>query len=100
MKYYADKKTGQYIGGYDNGIKPPVNSVEIPTAPDHANSVYVNGEWVLSPAVAKEKRKAEILVALDDIDRRTIRPLRENETERLEQLKAQAMKLRKELSEL
>lgn len=49
---------------------------------------------------AKEARKGEILNQLKDIDDKSIRALRANEQERLNELEAQAVELRKELQEL
>lgn len=46
------------------------------------------------------RRRAEIFAALDEIDRKTIRPLREGETDRVQQLADEARILREELATL
>ena len=48
--------------------------------------------------VDKNVRNAEILQELDAIDKKTIRPLRAGETDRLKELEDQAVELRKELN--
>lgn len=53
-----------------------------------------------SSEIVKAKRKAEILAALDDIDWRTIRPLRAGEMDKVEELELQAQALREELETL
>ena len=50
--------------------------------------------------LAKEARKEEILNQLKEIDNKSIRALRADEQERLNELEAQAVELRKELQEL
>lgn len=54
----------------------------------------------LPPAVEKERRRAEIITALADIDLKSIRPLRAGETEKLAELDEQAQALRAELATL
>ena len=65
---------------------------------------FKNGEIVLienfETLKAKEARKEEILNQLKEIDNKSIRALRANEQERLNELEAQAVELRKELQEL
>ena len=65
---------------------------------------FKNGEIVLIENFeilkAKEARKEEILNQLKEIDNKSIRALRANEQERLNELEAQAVELRKELQEL
>lgn len=69
--------------------------------------IYSEGEIIENPDYAeiierreKDARIAEIKTELEEIDRKTIRPARAGETERLEELEAQAVKLREELKEL
>ena len=50
--------------------------------------------------LAKEARKEEILNQLKEIDNKSIRALRADEQERLNELEVQAVELRKELQEL
>lgn len=45
----------------------------------------------------KEERKQEILLQLNEIDNKSIRALRNNETDRLQDLEKQAEKLRQEI---
>ena len=65
---------------------------------------FKNGEIVLIENFeilkAKEARKEEILNQLKEIDNKSIRALRADEQERLNELEAQAIELRKELQEL
>lgn len=49
------------------------------------------------PELTTEQRNAPILAALEEIDRKTIRPLSEGETERVAELRAQAASLRAQL---
>ena len=49
---------------------------------------------------AKRQRKQEIIVALNELDRKVIRPLLDGETERVEEIKAQKITLREELASL
>lgn len=49
---------------------------------------------------AKEQRKQEILEELNQLDLKSIRALRANETDRLQGLENQAIELRQELSSL
>lgn len=62
---------------------------------------FKNGEIVqienYKTLKAKEARKEEILNQLKEIDDKSIRALRSNEQERLNELEAQAVELRKEL---
>ena len=48
----------------------------------------------------KEERKQEILLQLNEIDNKSIRALRNNEADRLQELEKQAEELREELKEL
>ena len=48
----------------------------------------------------KEERKQEILLQLSEIDNKSIRALRNNEADRLQELEKQAEELREELKEL
>ena len=49
---------------------------------------------------ATEAKKTEILAELNLIDKKTIRPMSEGETERITELRVQAAKLRDELKTL
>lgn len=69
--------------------------------------IYSEGEIIENPDYAeivaqreKDARIAQIKAELEDIDLKSIRPARAGETERLEELEAQAVKLREELQEL
>ena len=43
-KYYADEN-GAYIGGFE-GIAPPEGAIEVPSAPDNAAHMWIDGVWV------------------------------------------------------
>lgn len=49
--------SGKYIGGY-SGVEPPLAAVEVPGAPEHAGSVFVDGVWV-PPSPIKNQVEAE-----------------------------------------
>ena len=49
---------------------------------------------------AKRQRKQEIIVELNELDRKVIRPLLDSETERIEAIKAEKITLRAELATL
>ena len=55
---------------------------------------------VVDPAVAAAMRHAEILAALAEIDKKSIRPLREGDAVRIADLNAQAAAQRVELAKL
>ena len=46
-KFFIDQN-GKYIGGFD-GATPPVNAIEIPSAPEHAENIWDGTSWVKSP---------------------------------------------------
>lgn len=48
----------------------------------------------------KEMQRNEILIQLNELDKKSIRALRNNENDRLEAIEAQAEALRKELKEI
>jgi len=49
---------------------------------------------------AKKQRKQEIIVELNELDRKVIRPLLDGETERVDAIKAEKITLRNELQSL
>ena len=49
---------------------------------------------------AKKQRKQEIIVELNELDRKVIRPLLDGETERIDAIKTQKIALREELQSL
>lgn len=78
------------------------NFPELPTNEDIYTPQIIDGVpiWVIDENKVKENRKKEILEQLNQIDLKTIRPLREGEADRVEALKAQALVLRLELQSL
>ena len=65
-----------------------------------ANKIFKTLDQQIEILKAKEARKEEILNQLKEIDNKSIRALRADEQERLNELEAQAVELRKELQEL
>jgi hypothetical protein len=65
---------------------------------------YINNEFVINPNYDEQKRieerKAKILNELNALDLKSIRALRANETDRLQELENQAIELRKEYNSL
>lgn len=61
---------------------------------------YQDGELVINPQYDKDVRIAEIKQALDELDLKSIRALRANDTEYIEQYEAEAQALRNELRAL
>lgn len=62
--------------------------------------LYQNGELVINPQYDKDVRIVEIKQALDELDLKSIRALRANDTEYIEQYEAEAQALRNELRTL
>ena len=62
--------------------------------------LYQGGELVLNPQYDKDVRIAEIKQALDELDLKSIRALRANDTEYIEQYEEEAIALRNELRAL
>lgn len=58
-------------------------------------SVVLNPNW--EEEEYKKQRKQEILIALDELDLKSIRALRANDTEYIQEYEAQAQVLREEL---
>jgi len=120
---YQLDQNGTYIGetvAHESPLEPgvyliPGGCVEAEPPETNKNQVAVwDGVWTLvnvpEPEEPKEPtaeelaaqkvaaRKAEILGLLDDIDRKSIRPMRAGETVRLAELEKQAATLRAELT--
>jgi len=120
---YQLNQQGEYIGetvAHESPLEPGIYLIPggcIETAPPETkeNQVAVwHGVWTLVDVPEPEKpkeptaqelaaqkvaaRKAEILGLLDEIDRKSIRPMRAGETQRLAQLESQAAALRAELT--
>jgi len=119
---YQLDQNGKYIGetiAHESPLEPgvyliPGGCVETEPPETNKNQVAVwDGVWTLvnvpEPEEPKEStaeellaqktatRKAEIIGLLEDIDRKSIRPLRTGETQRLAELENQAIELRAEL---
>jgi hypothetical protein len=120
---YQLDQNGTYIGetvAHESPLEPGIYLIPggcIETAPPETkeNQVAVwHGVWTLVDVPEPEKpkeptaeelaaqkvaaRKAEIFGLLDEIDRKSIRPMRAGETQRLAQLESQAAALRAELT--
>jgi hypothetical protein len=120
--YQLDQK-GAYLGetlAHESPLEPGVYLIPggcVETAPPETKEGQVavwDGVWTLvnlpEPEKPKEPtaeeltaqkvaaRKSEIFGLLDEIDRKSIRPMRAGETQRLAQLESQAAALRAELT--
>ena len=105
--YYANIINNKLDGCSEFEIKAE-NLIQIEISEEIFKNIekyeFKNGEIVLIENFeilkAKEARKEEILNQLKEIDNKSIRALRADEQERLNELEAQAVELRKELQEL
>jgi hypothetical protein len=120
---YQLDQTGAYLGetiAHESPLEPGVYLIPggcVETAPPETKEGQVtvwDGVWTLVDLPEPEKpkeptaeelaaqkvaaRKAEILGLLDEIDRKSIRPMRAGETQRLAKLESQAAALRAELT--
>jgi hypothetical protein len=120
---YQLDQNGKYIGetiAHESPLEPGIYLIPggcVETAPPETNKGQVavwDGVWTLVDVPEPEKpkestaeellaqktatRKAEIMGLLEDIDRKSIRPMRAGETQRLAQLESQAAALRAELT--
>lgn len=120
---YQLDQTGAYLGetiAHESPLEPGVYLIPggcVETAPPETKEGEVavwDGVWTLVDVPEPEKpkvptaeelaaqkvaaRKAEILGLLDEIDRKSIRPMRAGETQRLAELEKQAATLRAELT--
>jgi hypothetical protein len=120
---YQLDQTGAYLGetiAHESPLEPGVYLIPggcVETAPPETKEGQIavwDGVWTLVDVPEPEKpkeptakeiaaqkvaaRKAEILGLLDDIDRKSIRPMRAGETQRLAELESQAAALRAELT--
>lgn len=89
----------------ENGIVVQIQSKDADgfiAVPDNivCGMVQDGGDFINPPIDESVFRRAEILAALNDIDRRTIRPLRAGEADKLAVLEAEAAALRQELGEM
>lgn len=82
--YYTDNQ-GRCLGGWELNEKP--------TDTDE----YKWFEADAIPAIYQPRTRQNIIFELDEIDRKSIRAIRTNDTVRMEQLEAQAELLREEL---
>lgn len=107
MKYYAHIQNNTIISKgqcrlLNDGVVNLEISQELYDNLEKYN--YVNDEFVINPDYeeikAKEERKAKILNELNTIDLKSIRALRANEAERLQELENKAIELRKEYNSL
>jgi len=104
MKVCIHKITGEILEtqfGEDGGVLLRNNSQSFPledleildwTKEEYENNLYQQNY--------KSIRRQEIISQLDELDRRVIRPLLDNETERIEEIKSQKIILREELNNL
>lgn len=120
---YQLDQTGKYLGetiAHESPLEPGVYLIPggcVETAPPETKEgevAFWDGVWTLVDVPEPEKpkeptaeelaaqklaaRKAEIVGLLDEIDRKSIRPMRAGETQRLAQLESQAVALRAELT--
>jgi hypothetical protein len=120
---YQLNQNGEYTGetiAHESPLEPGIYLIPgacVETAPPETKEGQVavwDGVWTLvnlpEPEKPKEPtaeeltaqkvaaRKAEIFGLLDEIDRKSIRPMRAGETQRLAQLESQAAALRAELT--
>jgi len=120
---YQLDQNGAYLGetiAHESPLEPGIYLIPggcVETAPPETNEGQVavwDGVWTLVDLPEPEKpkeptaeelaaqkvaaRKAEIFGLLDEIDRKSIRPMRAGETQRLAQLESQAAALRAELT--
>jgi hypothetical protein len=120
---YQLDQTGAYLGetiAHESPLEPgvyliPGGCVEIAPPETKEGEVAIwDGVWTLVDLPEPEKpkeptaeelaaqkvaaRKAEIFGLLNEIDRKSIRPMRAGETQRLAQLESQAAALRAELT--
>lgn len=89
--------------GKEVRFEPVENTIDTPAGPVTCNGMA----WVIhdAPTVSQNEplpisRRAEILAALQVLDLKSIRPLRENDVSRIAALDAQAAALRVELAGL
>ena len=107
MKYYAHIRNNN-INGKSQCKLLNTNTINIEISQEIYDNLekynYINNEFVLIPNYeelkAKEERKAEILNELNTLDLKSIRALRANETDRLQDLENQAIALRQEYNSL
>jgi hypothetical protein len=120
---YQLNQQGEYIGetiAHESPLEPGIYLIPggcVETAPPETKKGQVavwDGVWTLVDVPEPEKpkeptaeelaaqkvaaRKSEIFGLLDEIDRKSIRPMRAGETQRLAQLESQAAALRAELT--
>ena len=107
MTYYVHIKDKKIVGhGQARNLTNNVINIEI--SEEIYNNIkryeYINNELVeiknYDELQAKEQRKQEILEELNALDLKSIRALRANEAERLQELENQAIELRKEYNSL
>jgi hypothetical protein len=97
MKHYYSPHTGEHI----NTDSPQDWMSSTETAPSHTGMFFDGLQWYdfVSP-VDNTKRISEIRNALLSIDMKSIRPAREGDVTRLNELEAQAIAFRLELATL
>ena len=107
MMYYANITNGK-LNGCSACKLVQANTIQISITKEIFDNIerykYENGLIVeienYDELQAKEQRKAEILEELNTLDLKSIRALRANEAERLQELENQAIELRKEYNSL
>lgn len=107
MTYYANI-TNNKLNGVSTCRIIQANTFQISITKEMFNNIeryeYKDGLIVeienYDELKAKEERKQEILEELNALDLKSIRALRANETERLQELENQAIELRNELNSL
>lgn len=67
---------------------------------DRTKVIYKDGEIILNPDYGKEQRRQEILNSLKELDLKSIRAIRANDTEYIERYEQEAKELREELKTL
>jgi hypothetical protein len=53
-QFYRDDQ-GRYVGAFV-GVNPPAGSIEVPSSPEHAAQIWINGQWtgvIVPPVVSR-----------------------------------------------
>lgn len=95
ITFYTDKKLNEKLYNLDKVVETQDEYVY-----DYDLEEFVLNTQEHQDNVYKQTKKVEILKELEELDLKSIRVLRANEAERLEELEARAISLRNELSNL
>lgn len=110
IKRRYDAQTGKLGAAYPEYMTVPEPYLTLSNAENDKISTddknvyfYINNQLVKKDKAeieAKEKRIAEIKKQLDELDLKSIRAIRSNDTEYIARYEAEAIELRRELAEL